>query len=289
MSEQSTKKVGRPPKVDEKKWCKSSMCTSFKGHPGDCKPATTPNEISARGNCPGPHLFQATLLRLSAANGAEDGRPGAVMSGLNDKPGAGWDAVAAASAANEAPPKPTRGKKGEQQRFKIDARDEVEVPAKHELHRDMTDDEWREQSALLAHDRVELMTLEEELAALKRKHAPRQKVLRENTAKAARQCDVKKWMTVTDCIEVHDLNRREVTVYASVNGARGVEVKPPRTMRADEYERHSKAAPFEAPDDDDAHELAGDGEEVEVEDITPDGDAPDLEGEHVELDPDELH
>lgn len=163
---------------------------------------------------------------------------------------AGWKAAADASAkreAEEAPKKRGRPKKGEQTRLKIDSRDAVHIPAKHEIHRDMTHPEWEEQSALLANQRVELMTLEERIAALKRELAPRMKDLRTLTAQGARQCDVRKWLTMTDCIEVHDVNRNTVTVHASVNGELGVIVIPERPMRKEERERALKSAPFDPP------------------------------------------
>lgn len=165
-----------------------------------------------------------------------------------------WDAAAKASAdreaaeAEEAPKKRGRPKKREQTRLPLSsASDEVKVSVKIELHRPMTDEEWREQSEILAHDRVELMTLEEEIAALKRKHAPRMKVLRENTAKGARQCDAKEWLTLTDCIEVHNPNTRTVRTYADVLGEPGAQVMPDRAMREDEYERAIKGSPFATP------------------------------------------
>ena len=159
-----------------------------------------------------------------------------------------WGDAAKASAEREAAEASEAPKKREQTRLPLSsASDEVKVSVKIELHRPMTDEEWREQSEILAHDRVELMTLEEEIAALKRKHAPRMKVLRENTAKGARQCDAKEWLTLTDCIEVHNPNTRTVRTYASVDGEPGAQVLPDRVMREDEFKRATESAPFAAP------------------------------------------
>lgn len=251
--------MGRP-KFRET-WCKlldatDAPCVLHHKHNEErCRPAMGPNERVARNNCAGPHEYEATLQRIVKGERLEDKRAKAAPGvELGAKAKAGWADVAAASAKREAEEKAPKGrkKKGEQTRLKVDARDAVEVKAKHELHRDMTDDEWREQSEILAHDRVELMTLEEEIAALKRKHAPRMKVLRENTAKGARQCNEKRWLSLVDCIEVHDVNRRCVTVYADVNGVRGVVVRPERPMRDEEYQRAIKSSPFEPPDEGDA-------------------------------------
>lgn len=153
-------------------------------------------------------------------------------------------------------------KRGEQMKMKVDSRDAVRIAARHELHRPMTHPEWEEQSALLAANRVRLMTLEEEIAALKRKHAPEIKMLKKSTAQGARQCDAREWLTMVDCIEVHDVNTRSVTVYADVNGELGAEVIPPRTMRDDEYERAVKTSPFEPP----APLDPPDGEPIDIDD-----------------------
>lgn len=162
---------------------------------------------------------------------------------------AGWDAVAKASAENEAAEKKAKRKKGgEQLRIKVDSRDAVHVKAEHELHRPMTHAEWEEQSALLADSRVALMALEDEIKALQRKHAPEIKRLKDTTAQGARQCAAREWLTMTPCIEVHDVNTRTVTVFADVNGELGAMVVPPRPMRPEEYERAVKGAPFEPPD-----------------------------------------
>lgn len=183
----------------------------------------------------------------------------------------GWADVAEASAANEAAEKkkPGRKSKAEQMRIKVDSRDAVQVKAKHELHRPMTDAEWHEQTGLHFAERVELMTLEDAVKAFAAKHAPRMKELREKTGKTARELDAHEWLTMTDCIEVHDVNTRTVTVFADVNGELGARVLPPRPMRPDEYERACKTSPFEPPDDTD--ERVDLSEPVDLD--TPPGDA----------------
>lgn len=161
-----------------------------------------------------------------------------------------WDAAAKASAdreASEAPKKRGRGKKGEQQRLPIAANDEVKVEVKIELHRAMTEEEWDEQAAVLAKHRVELMALEDEIARLKRKHAPRIKELKGQIDTGARQVDAREWLTLTDCIEVHNPNTRTVRTYASVDGEPGAQVLPDRAMREDEFKRATETAPFAAP------------------------------------------
>lgn len=149
-----------------------------------------------------------------------------------------------AAKANGAKPKKA---KGEQMKIKVDAGDTVRVPAKHELHRAMTDAEWDEQAALLAKNRVELMGIEDEIRRLKEKHALRVKELRGLIDNGARQCDAREWLTMVDCIEVHDPNTRQVVVYADVNGELGAQVKPPRLMSDEEYERAIQTSPFEPP------------------------------------------
>lgn len=165
----------------------------------------------------------------------------------NGGDGVTWSDVAKASAANEEPKKKRgRPKKGEQTRLPLSgASDEIKVPVKIELHRDMTAQEWDEQAALLAGHRVELMTIDEEIAALKRKHAPRMKELRGLIDNGARQVDAREWLTLTDCVEVHNPNTRTVRTYASVDGEPGAQVLPDRPMREDEYERAIKSSPFE--------------------------------------------
>ena len=66
-------------------------------------------------------------------------------------------------------------------------------------------------------------------------------------------------------IEVHDVNRRCVTVYADVNGVRGVVVRPERPMRDEEYQRAIKSSPFEPPDDGAADPPEGDAVPVDAE------------------------
>lgn len=165
----------------------------------------------------------------------------------NGTPPPGWDAVAAASAANESAEKKTK-KRGEQLRIKVDSRDAVHVKAEHELHRPMTEAEWHEQTALHFTERVELMTLEDEVKRYAAERAPRMKELKDRTRKTARELDAHQWLTMTPCIEVHDVNTRTVMVFADVNGELGAEVLPPRPMRPEEYERAVKGAPFEPPD-----------------------------------------
>lgn len=175
--------------------------------------------------------------------GAGSGRK---KKGSNGAASPGWEDVVKASAEREAAEKPKRGK-GEQMRIQVDSRDAVRIPAKHQLRREMTHAEWEEQSALLARNRVELMGYEDEIRKLREKHAPRMKELKSQIDDGARQCDERKWLTVADCIEVHDVNTRTVTVYADVNGELGAEVVPPRKMRDEEYERAVKTSPFEPP------------------------------------------
>jgi hypothetical protein len=171
------------------------------------------------------------------------------MAGKKTKSGApGTEGVAAAfdaeaAKANGAPKK----KRGEQLKITVDSRDAVRIAAKHELHRTMTDLEWEEQSALLAANSVELMGLENEIRKLKEKHAPRMKELRGMIDNGARQCDAREWLTMVDCIEVHDVSTNSVTVFADVNGELGAEVIPARKMRDDEREAALKTAPFEPP------------------------------------------
>jgi hypothetical protein len=171
------------------------------------------------------------------------------MAGKKTKSGApGTEGVAAAfdaeaAKANGAPKK----KRGEQLKITVDSRDAVRIAAKHELHRTMTDLEWEEQSALLAANSVELMGLENEIRKLKEKHAPRMRELRGMIDNGARQCDAREWLTMVDCIEVHDVSTNSVTVFADVNGELGAEVIPARKMRDDEREAALKTAPFEPP------------------------------------------
>lgn len=162
------------------------------------------------------------------------------------------DAIGA-SAANEAAEKKKRGRKpkGEQLKMRVDSRDAVHVKAEHELHRPMTDAEWHEQTEMHFRERVELMTLEDEVKRYAAARAPRIKELREKTGKTARELDAHEWLTMTPCIEVHDVNTRTVTVYADVDGQPGAQVLPPRPMRPEEYERAVKTSPFEPPDDTD--------------------------------------
>lgn len=153
---------------------------------------------------------------------------------------------AEADKANGAKPK---GKaKGEQLRMKVDSRDAVRVPAKHELHRPMTDAEWHEQTEMHFRERVELMGLEDRIAKLKADLGPRIAELKKKTAQTARELDAHEWLTLTDCIELHDVNTRMVTVYADVGGELGAQVIPSRPMRDDERERALKTSPFEPPD-----------------------------------------
>lgn len=158
---------------------------------------------------------------------------------------AAGQALAAADAK-----KAKKKRKAEQMRLKVDSRDAVQIKAKHELHRAMTDAEWHEQTGMHFSERVELMGLEEAVKAFAAKHAPRIKDLRDKTRKTARELDAHEWLTLADCIELHDVNTRTVTVFADVDGEPGVEVVPARKMRDDEYERAVKSAPFEPPDDD---------------------------------------
>jgi hypothetical protein len=160
----------------------------------------------------------------------------------------GTEGVAAAFDAEAAKANgATKKKRGEQLKITVDSRDAVRKAARHELRREMTHTEWEEQSALLASNRVKLMGLEDEIKALARKHAPEIKRLRDITAQGARQCDAREWLTMVDCIEVHDVNTRTVTVFADVNGELGAEVVPPRKMRDEEYEAAIKTSPFEPP------------------------------------------
>ena len=67
-----------------------------------------------------------------------------------------WGDAAKASAEREAAEASEAPKKREQTRLPLSsASDEVKVSVKIELHHPMTDEEWREQSEILAHDRVE--------------------------------------------------------------------------------------------------------------------------------------
>jgi hypothetical protein len=158
-----------------------------------------------------------------------------------------WGVAAAFDAEAAKANGAAKKKRGEQLKITVDSRDAVRIAAKHELHRTMTDAEWEEQSALLAANSVELMGLENEIRKLKEKHAPRMKELRGQIDNGARQCDAREWLTMVECIEVHDVSTNSVTVFADVNGELGAEVIPSRKMRDDEREAALKSAPFEPP------------------------------------------
>lgn len=230
--------AGRP--KDSESWCKlADGCTLAKKHEGDHVIATSANERSARFNCGGPHEYQAALARIRAANNDP----------LNDKKDP--SGLRAAGAALAAEGEKTNGKKGGkkgQAKLPINDRGEQEIRADHELARKMTDAEWNEQSAKLAHERVELDTLEGEIRRFAAERKPRIKKLKEDTAKMAREVDSRSWLAVTPCIEVHDPSTRSVTVHAvGKAGKRGEIVIPSRVMTDEEYERACKSAPFEAP------------------------------------------
>ena len=174
---------------------------------------------------------------------------------------AGWDAAAKASAereASEAPKKRGRPKKGEQTRLRVDARDAVHIKAVHEIPRPMSEEAFRIAAAESARQHNKITRIEKEIRDFS--HARRKdeesgadlpsrkdeiKVLRETSAKLDREIEAESHLIETPCIEVHDVNRRTVTVYADVEGSLGVEVKAPRPMTDLEFERASKGTPFE--------------------------------------------
>ena len=224
--------AGRP--KDSESWCKNiDGCTLAKKHAGQCKPASSANERSARSNCGGPHEYPAALERIRKLNNDP----------ANDKADpSGLRAAGAALAADEK--KAGKGKKG-QTKLPINDRGTRHVAADHELSRKMTVAEWEEQSAKLAHDRVELMTLEDEIRRFKEERKGRMAALKESTAKGAREVDARSWLAVTPCIEVHDPSTRSVTVHAIGKGGEpGEVVIPARVMTQEEFDKACETMPF---------------------------------------------